>query len=198
VEDEVHWPQVPTGSWFCLRWRLTGDVAVLRVSSVDTGSWGAELSLAYYQHIPQLSTPGVVPGPAGPDYQRLYAARPVTLPGADRPVDLVRGRIASSGSWLLSTDAGGNSKGAYELQDSSDAYIAGQSPVTPARCALGITQQPVADKVRFPQVPAGTWFCVRDSLTHDIAIIQVLDKDDGDWSTTIAVTAYEPATGSGS
>lgn len=52
------------------------------------------------------------------------------------------------------------------------------------------------DKVRFPQVPAGTWFCVRDNITHDIAVIQVLDKDDGDWSTTIAVTAYRP-TGAG-
>lgn len=192
VEDEVPWPQVPTGSWFCLRWRLTGDIAVLRVSSTDTGSWGVDTRLDYYRHIPPLSTPGVVPDSPGPDYRRLYAARPLTLPGADRPVDLTRGRVASNGSWLLSTDAGGNSKGAYELQDSSDAYIAGQSPLTPARCMLGIAQQPVADKVRFPQVPASTWFCVRDNLTHDIAIIQVLDKDDGDWSTTIAVTAYRP------
>ncbi|MFF4506583.1 protein kinase [Streptomyces sp. NPDC001401] len=198
VEDEVHWTQVPTGSWFCLRWRLTGDIAVLRVSSVDTGSWGVDASLDYYRHIPPLSTPGVVPGSASPDYRRLYAARPLTLPGPDDPVDLTRGRVASNGSWRLSTDAGGNSKGAYELQDSSDAYIAGQSPVTPARCALGIAQHPVADKVYFPQVPAGTWFCVRDNLSHDIAVIQVLDKDDGDWSTTIAVTAYAPTGAGGS
>nr|WP_277751737.1 MULTISPECIES: protein kinase [unclassified Streptomyces] len=197
VEDEVHWPQVPAGSWFCLRWRLTGDIAVLRVSSTDTGSWGADLSLDYYRHSPPLSTPGHVPGPVGAGYQRLYATRPLTLPGADQPIDLRSGRLTSKGTWVLSTDSGGDSKGAYDLQDSSDAYIAGQSPVSPARCAVGIAQQPVADKVRFPQVPAGTWFCVRDTLTHDIAIIQVLDKDDGDWSTTIAVTAYRPTTAHG-
>lgn len=65
-----------------------------------------------------------------------------------------------------------------------------------ARCALGIAQQPVS-VVRFPQVPAGTWFCVRDDLTHFIAVIQVLDKDDGDWTTTVAVTAYRPVSGGG-
>ncbi|WP_330281839.1 protein kinase domain-containing protein [Streptomyces sp. NBC_00588] len=197
VEDEVHWSQVPAGSWFCLRWRLTGDIAVLRVSSTDTGSWGADLSLDYYRHSPPLSTPGSVPGPVGAGYRRLYAPRPLTLPGADSLIDLGRGRVASKGTWMLSTDAGGDSKGAYDLQDSSDAYISGQSPVSPARCAVGIAQHPVADQVRFPQVPAGTWFCVRDTLTHDIAVIQVLDKDDGDWSTTITVTAYRPTTAGG-
>ncbi|MER5510553.1 protein kinase [Streptomyces sp. NPDC002766] len=200
VEDEVPWPQVPTGSWLCLRWRLTGDIAMLHISSLDTGSWGVDATLAYYRHIPSLSTPGLVPGSVGPGYRRLYAARPLTLPGADRPLDLARGRLTANGFWLLSTDADskGDGKGAYELQDSSDAYIAGQSPVTPARCALGVAEHPVADKVRFPQVPAGTWFCVRDTITHDIAVIQVLDKDDGDWSTTIAVTAYRPIGAGGS
>lgn len=196
VEDEVHWPQVPPGSWFCVRWRLTGDVAVLRVVSTDTGGWGADVGLDFYRHIPALSTPGAVPGPADAHYRPLYSGRPLTLPDDAHSFDLARGRVATNGSWLLSTDAGGNSKGAFEPQKSSEAYIGGQSPLTPARCALGIAQQPVS-VVRFPQVPAGTWFCVRDDLTRDIAVIQVLDKDDGDWTTTVAVTAYRPVSGGG-
>ncbi|EST18423.1 protein kinase domain-containing protein [Streptomyces roseochromogenus] len=193
----LHFAQVPLGSWFCLRWRLTGDIAVLKLSGTDTGSFGADVALTYYRHAPASATPGAIPGPADPHYRELYAARPLTQPDADTSFELTGGRLASAGAWLLSTDAGGDSKGAFEPQGTSDAYISGTAPLTPARCALGVAQQPVT-KVHFPQVPAGTWFCVRSKDTGDIAVIEVLNTDDHDWTTTIAITAYKPATGGGS
>lgn len=105
-------------------------------------------------------------------------------------MDLTAGTIVEGDAgWTLSSNAGGNSKGAFELPDNTDAYISA-GRLGADQCAAGIARRPTRS-VRFPQVPPGHWFCLRSPKNGDLAVVKVIDLDDGDWGAKLAVEYYE-------
>ncbi|MES4901245.1 MULTISPECIES: serine/threonine-protein kinase [unclassified Streptomyces] len=130
----------------------------------------------------------------GPRYTAGYKGRTLTLPDYDHYIDLHTGKVVKGGGrWMLSTNSGGDGHGAFELQDATQAQVAGERPVTPERCAELVARRPLREKVRFSQAPAGRWFCLRDRISGDIAVVQVLDTDSGDYTVTVAVDYYRRA-----
>ncbi|MGW3564138.1 serine/threonine-protein kinase [Streptomyces sp. NPDC000941] len=124
-------------------------------------------------------------------YTAGYKGRTLTLPDYDHYIDLPTGKVVKGdGRWMLSTNSGGDGHGAFELQDATEAQIAGERPVTPERCAELVARRPLREKVRFAQAPAGRWFCMRDRISGDVAVVQVLDTDSGDYTVTVAVDYY--------
>jgi hypothetical protein len=45
--------------------------------------------------------------------------------------------------------------------------------------------------VRFRQVPPGRLFCPRSRRTGDVAVVKVIDTDDGDYGTMAAIDCHE-------
>ncbi|KAK1181265.1 serine/threonine-protein kinase [Streptomyces sp. NBS 14/10] len=131
---------------------------------------------------------------SGARYTAGYKGRTLTLPDYDHYIDLPTGKVVKGdGRWMLSTNSGGDGHGALELQDATEAQIAGERPVTPERCAELVAHRPLREKVRFAQAPAGRWFCMRDRISGDVAVVQVLDTDSGDYTVTVAVDYYRRA-----
>lgn len=130
----------------------------------------------------------------GARYTTGYKGRTLTLPDYDHYIDLPTGKVVKGdGRWMLSTNSGGDGHGAFELQDATEAQIAGERRVTPERCAELVAHRPLREKVRFAQAPAGRWFCMRDRISGDVAVVQVLDTDSGDYTVTVAVDYYRKA-----
>jgi serine/threonine protein kinase len=136
------------------------------------------------------TTPSPAPSSA---YAAVYRDRRLMLPNYNYYFDLPNGVVSEGdGPWSMSTNSGGDGHGAFELPDATDAYIApGPSP-TPDQCAAQIARAP-AHIVRFRQVPPGRFFCLRSRGNGDIAIIKVIDTDDGNYAAKIAVDLYQHA-----
>ncbi|MFF0309332.1 hypothetical protein ACFYSC_18045 [Streptosporangium sp. NPDC004379] len=130
-------------------------------------------------------------------YTPVYVGRPLSLRDYEEYFDLIAGVVvAREGAWTLSTNAGGNSRGAFELQSLTDAYLAGRTVPTVGDCVAGLAQHPTRE-VRFPQVPPGTSFCLRDRNTGDIAVVRVNDLDYGNWAAAVFITYYRASVPSG-
>jgi hypothetical protein len=133
----------------------------------------------------------VTPPQAG--YTLVYEDKTLRTKDYNVSIDLTTGRtVDGGGRWLLGTNSGGDGKGAFELQDATDAAIAGQQQPTAQQCVTDITRLPVRD-LHFGQVPAGTWFCLRWRLTADVAIVQTLDLDSGNYAVDVTVAYYHRA-----
>ncbi|MET7901712.1 serine/threonine-protein kinase [Streptomyces sp. NPDC005355] len=133
----------------------------------------------------------------GSSYTAGYRHRTLSLPDYDHYIDLPGGKVVKDDTrWSLSTNSGGDGKGAFGLQGTTDAYVSGKRAVTPERCADRIAaHRPLREAVHFSQAPAGQWFCVRDRSTGDVALIDVLDTDSGDYTITVTVDYYRHAAG---
>ncbi|WP_330336078.1 hypothetical protein [Streptomyces sp. NBC_00557] len=130
--------------------------------------------------------------PAPHGYTLVYRHRTLALKNYTFYFDLRAGAVSGSETaWSVSTDAGGDGNGAFELQPLTDAYVApGRSVPTAAQCAGEATDRPAHGWLHFRQVPPGTTFCLRDTTTGDIAVLTVIDVDHGDYATTDDITYY--------
>ncbi|MEU6739382.1 hypothetical protein [Streptosporangium sandarakinum] len=123
-------------------------------------------------------------------YTPVYVNRPLSVRNADEYFDLIAGTVVPrAGAWTLSTYAGGDSRGAFDLQSLTDAYLAGRTVPTADDCVTGLARHPTR-KVRFPQAQPGISFCLRNRSSGDIAVVQVNDLDDGNWAATVFITYY--------
>lgn len=86
------------------------------------------------------------------------------------------------------------SAGRFRTAAVTDAYLAGRTVPTAAQCAAGLARRPTR-RVRFPAVPPGSSFCLRNRTTGDIAVVQVNDLDDGNWAADIFLSSYRHAIG---
>lgn len=128
-------------------------------------------------------------------YTPAYTHRNLSLRDYNDYFDLIAGTVVTrEGAWSLSTNSGNDSQGAFELQPLTDAYLAGRTVPTAAQCAAGLARRPT-QHVRFPAVPPGSSFCLRNRTTGDIAVVQVNDLDDGNWAADIFLSYYRHATG---
>lgn len=113
-----------------------------------------------------------------------HAALPAAL------ANLQPGAVVSrEGAWTMSTNTGGDSHGAFELQPMTDAHLTGRIVPTADQCAAGLARH-ATNHVRFPQARPGTSFCLRDRPTGDIVVVQVIDLDYGNWAATVTLTRY--------
>jgi len=140
---------------------------------------------------PAPSTSPIPNRAAGPAYRLVYGNRTLTTKDYNVSIDLTTGRVGDTGRWLLGTNSGGDGKGAFELQDATDAVIIGQRQPTAAECATAATEHPLHALLHFAQTPAGTWFCLRWQLSGDIAVVQTLDMDTGEYGVNVTVNYYQ-------
>ncbi|MGW2161915.1 helix-turn-helix domain-containing protein [Nonomuraea sp. NPDC001699] len=132
----------------------------------------------------------VVPSPTSA-YQPVYLDRRLPLPDYNFYFDLQTGVVAEGdGEWSMSTNSGGDGHGAFELPDDTDVYISSQPSLTPDRCSVQATPAP-SYGVRFRQVPPGTFFCLCSRRTGEIAVIKVIETDDGNYAAKIALDHYQ-------
>ncbi|NUP69523.1 MAG: hypothetical protein HOW71_45995 [Nonomuraea sp.] len=126
-------------------------------------------------------------------YTPVYTHRNLSSRSYDDYFDLIAGKVVTSeGAWSLSTnaDSDGESHGAFELQPLTDAYLAGRTAPTFEQCVTGLARHPTRT-VRFPSVPPGSSFCLRNRTTGDIAIVQVNDLDYGNWAADVFLSYYK-------
>jgi hypothetical protein len=200
---KVSFDLAPVGTTFCLRWTLDGDIAVVHVLDLDRGNWAIRVALDYYRHAKDTSSaPGSAALASSPvseaGYTARYRDRAAELRSSDDDIDLTTGkRTGSEDTWYLSSNAGGDSQGAFELAPGTDAYVAGVTRPSPGTCAQQIARHHPAtapNKVHFREVPSGRWFCLRSRATGDIAVVQVRQLDGRDWGATMILSCYRPKT----
>ncbi|WP_406438283.1 hypothetical protein OHB00_26830 [Streptomyces sp. NBC_00631] len=148
---------------------------------------------------------GIVYGAVAPDkghadtassvskgYTRVYADRRLFLKDYHYYFDLRAGRSSRSETeWSISTNAGGDGDGAFEIPPLTDAYVVpGKAAPSAAQCAAKAVHHPAEDRLHFRDSPPGRAFCLRDTVNGDIAVVKVLDVDTGNYSTTDTVTYY--------
>lgn len=206
---KVSFDIAPAGTTFCLRWKPDGDIAVVHVLDLDTGNWAIRVTLDYYRHAKGSSAAGSTASsspssPSSPSsssaseagYTAGYRDQAAELRSSDDDIDLTTGRrTTNEGTWYLSSNAGGDSRGAFELAPGTDAYVAGATAPGPKKCAQQIASHHPAtapDKVHFRDVPVGHWFCLRSRATGDIAVVQVTDLDTGSWGAKVFLSYYRP------
>ena len=194
---KVSFALAPAGTTFCLRWKLDGDIAVVHVLDLDTGNWAIKVSLDYYRRADGSSAAGsTAPSASEAGYTAAYRDRPSELRSSDDDIDLTTGgRTTDEHTWYLSSNAGGDRRGAFELAPGTDAFVAGATRPGPVTCARQIERHRPAtapDKVRFPAVPVGHWFCLRSRATGGIAVVRVVDVDTGDWGAKVVLSYFRP------
>jgi hypothetical protein len=194
-------PQAPGGR----RWPTRDRVTTAVVSAAVTAAMCAVVygalapGTGHARAAATTTAPGTRPsGTTGTttagahDYTLVYRHRTLALKTYTVYFDLRAGAVsASETAWSVSTDAGGDGNGAFELQPLTDVFVApGRTVPTVARCAAGATDRPAHGRLHFRQVPPGTTFCLRDTTTGDIAVLTVIDVDHGDYATTDDITYY--------
>ncbi|MEU6537685.1 hypothetical protein [Streptomyces sp. NPDC047000] len=197
---KVSFALAPAGTTFCLRWRLDGGIAVVHVLDLDTGNWAIRVSLDYYRHTGGSSASGsTAPSSSSASeagYTAAYRDKPAELRSYNDDIDLATGRrTTDEKTWYLSSNAGNDKRGAFELAPGTDVFIAGVTRPGPVTCARRIGQHRPAtapDKVHFPEVPVGNWFCLRSRATGDIVVVQVIDVDTGDWGAKVTLSRFRP------
>lgn len=98
----------------------------------------------------------------------------------------------------MSTNAGNDGHGAFELPDATDVYIAASPSLSPDQCAAQTAREPARvihlngdSIVPFTLLPPGLLFCLRSRRSGEIAVIRVIDTDDGNYAAKIAVDYYQ-------
>ncbi|HJP72721.1 MAG TPA: serine/threonine-protein kinase [Pseudonocardiaceae bacterium] len=189
------------------RWRRAGlpvlalaMVAAATVILVPRWSGGtpqATAPLPSTRSSPPRSTAPPVPAP----YTLVYHNRRLNLPNYSEYIDLKAGTVVEGhNAWTMSSDSGGDSRGAFEIPDATSAYL--PSPARPtltaAECAAGVATHPAATGtlgsdviLRFDWVPPGSSFCLRFNQTGDLAVIRVVDTDNGNYSAKLDVDFYQ-------
>lgn len=125
-------------------------------------------------------------------YDPVYLDRRLPLPDYNFYFDLQTGVVTEGdGPWSMSTNSGGDGHGAFELPDDTDVYVSPEPSLTPDRCAAHASPAP-SYGVRFRQVPPRTLFCLRSRKTGEIAVIKVIETDDGNYAAKIALDYYRP------
>ncbi|MFC8516537.1 hypothetical protein [Streptomyces sp. NPDC057257] len=129
---------------------------------------------------------------ASGEYTLVYGHRTLSLKNYNYFFDLRAGVVSGSETaWSVSTNAGGDGKGAFEIQPLTDAYVVpGNTVPSPARCAAKATRHPTEGRIHFRQAPPGRTVCLRDTTNGDIAVFTVIDVDHGDYATTDEITYY--------
>jgi hypothetical protein len=122
----------------------------------------------------------------------VYARRTLSLKNYDYYFDLRAGAVTRSETrWSVSTNAGGDGDGAFELQPLTDAYVLpGKTVPTVGRCAAKATSHPTDGRLHFRQAPPGSTVCLRDTKNGDIAVLTVMDVDHGNYAATAEITYY--------
>ncbi|MFC4909358.1 serine/threonine-protein kinase [Actinomadura gamaensis] len=149
----------------------------------------------------RTATPSSGLAHARSSYAPVYRDRRLELPDYNFYIDLDAGTVVEGhGGWTMSSNAGGDGHGAFELPAATDAYVPapGGASLTADACAAGLasapTRLPTLDGdtiLRFPRVPPGSSFCLRSRPTGRLAVIRVIDTDDGDYGAKLAIDAYE-------
>jgi len=131
--------------------------------------------------------------PATSPYALVYQDRRLDLPNYHLYIDLIAGTVVEGfGDWTMSTNSGGDGKGAFELPDNTVAFVPDRKdPLTADQCAAGLAARSSADDVHFGRVPPGHWFCLRAPRTGDLALIKVIDTDSGNYAAKVAVDYYQ-------
>ncbi|MER6514968.1 helix-turn-helix transcriptional regulator [Nonomuraea sp. NPDC001636] len=169
------------------RWPIiAGATAVIALAVIIAvaSPWSSEAER------PPTPPPTATPSPTSA-YAPVYLDRRLPLPNYNFYFDLRTGVVAEGdGPWSMSTNSGGDGRGAFEIPDDTDIYVSTGPSLTPDRCAA---QASPASRygVRFRQVPPGTFFCLRSRKTGDVAVIKVVDTDDGNYAAKIAVDLYQ-------
>ncbi|WP_145968874.1 hypothetical protein [Streptomyces hyaluromycini] len=129
---------------------------------------------------------------ASEGYTRVYAHRRLFLKDYHYYFDLRAGVSGPAETeWSISTNAGGDGAGAFEVQPLTDVYVvSGKAAPTAAQCAARAVHHPAEDRLHFRDAPPGRTFCLRDTTNGDIAVVTVLDVDHGNYATTDTVTYY--------
>ncbi|MFD4502740.1 hypothetical protein [Streptomyces sp. NPDC058457] len=129
---------------------------------------------------------------ASEGYTRVYAHRRLFLKDYHYYFDLRAGVSgAAETEWSISTNAGGDGAGAFEIQPLTDVYVvSGKAAPTATQCAAKAVRHPAKDRLHFRDAPPGRTFCLRDTTNGDIAVVTVLDVDHGNYATTDTVTYY--------
>lgn len=145
---------------------------------------------------PHLTTPHV-----SAPYTLAYYNRRLNLRNYNYYIDLKAGTVVEGhNAWTMSSDSGGDTRGAFEIPDAAIAYIpAPASPtLTADECAAGVTQHPAATAVlgdsrilRFDWLPPGTSFCLRFKQSGDLAVIRIVDTDNGNYSAKLDIDFYQ-------
>jgi len=128
-------------------------------------------------------------------YTLVYGHRTLSMKDYTYYLDLRAGAVRSSETaWSLSTNAGGDGNGAFELQPLTDAYVVpGRTAPSAPQCSAGATRHPADGLLHFRQAPPGSVLCLRDTTNGDVAIVAVIDVDHGNYATTDDITYYRHA-----
>ncbi|MFI9327436.1 serine/threonine-protein kinase [Kitasatospora sp. NPDC052868] len=142
---------------------------------------------------PSKSASNGVTAPARPTgYSPLLDKKPLSIPGADYSseayrIDLVAGTVVPRGNdlkWGLGVTATGSSNKANAFtsfgDEKSDFAVITEATVTPEQCAIAIDSRPDTD-LSFNRVAPGRLLCIRDRVTHNIAVgaVEVADSTTG-------------------
>ncbi|WP_217562073.1 hypothetical protein [Streptomyces sp. GbtcB6] len=129
---------------------------------------------------------------ASSGYTLVYGHRTLSLKNYNYAFDLRAGAVSGSeSSWSVSTNAGGDGNGAFEIQPLTDAYVVpGKTAPSAAQCAAKATRRPAKGWIHFRQAPPGRTVCLRDTTNGDIAVFTVIDVDHGNYATTDDITYY--------
>ncbi|WP_217553162.1 hypothetical protein [Streptomyces sp. GbtcB6] len=176
----------PSGSGRRVRVRDRVTTAVVAVAVAATAS-----GIVYEALAPDQGHTGTASS-ASEGYTRVYAHRRLFLKDYHYYFDLRAGVSGPAETeWSISTNAGGDGAGAFEIQPLTDVYVvSGKAAPTAAQCAAKAAHHPAEDRLHFRDAPPGRTFCLRDTTNGDIAVVTVLDVDHGNYATTDTVTYY--------
>ncbi|MEW1907791.1 protein kinase [Kitasatospora sp. NPDC085895] len=110
--------------------------------------------------------------PAG-GYTPVYTDQVLSSPDYTYVFDLTTGKVVSSSTspaWVLEP-----SYGHFNWSSGSDAFLTTENHLTPAECATGVEQQPVAD-VKYDALPVGGLFCLRNRENGGIVVVKTVEQ----------------------
>ncbi|WP_052390412.1 serine/threonine-protein kinase [Streptomyces sp. NRRL B-24484] len=110
--------------------------------------------------------------PAG-GYTAVYTDQVLSSPDLTYVFDLTTGKVVSgstSPAWALEPGYGH-----YNWSSGSDAFLTTENHLTPAECAAGVEQQPVAD-VKYDALPVGGLFCLRNRENGGIVVVKTVEQ----------------------
>ncbi|MFD8810414.1 hypothetical protein ACFV23_02675 [Streptomyces sp. NPDC059627] len=192
-------PQPADGHRWLTRDRVTTAVVSAAVTAaVSAVFYGLLAPEPDHDGSPVSATAASTTRPSGPAtttpnaYTPVYRDRTLSLKNYNYYFDLPTGAVrGSETAWSVSTDAGGDGDGAFEVQPLTDAYVVpGKAVPSAEQCAAKATRHPADGRLHFRQVPPGTTFCLRDTVNGDIATFTVIDLDHGDYAATDDITYY--------
>ncbi|GAA1087303.1 serine/threonine-protein kinase [Kitasatospora arboriphila] len=106
-------------------------------------------------------------------YTSVYTDQVLSSPDLTYVFDLTTGKVVSSSTspaWALEP-----SYGHFNWSSGSDAFLTTENHLTPAECATGVEQQPVAD-VKYDALPVGGLFCLRNRENGGIVVVKTVEQ----------------------